>query len=121
MLQVSDSDRPGRIGTLPTADTRASRMTGGFIASLVLHALVALLVVFGLPWLTRVPPPVEQVLVIPVNVIVLGAKTASPSPAEMAMLPQEKAREVSRVEHMEAVPVEQNPVGRKNPIRGDFL
>jgi outer membrane biosynthesis protein TonB len=109
MLQVSDSDRPGSIGILPAADTRASRMTGGFIASLVLHALVVFLVVFGLPWLMQAPPPVEQVLVIPVNVIVLGAKTAAPSPAEMAMLPQEKAREVSKVEHTEAVPVEQNP------------
>jgi len=109
MLQVSDGDRASRIEALPTTDTLMRQMTGGSIASLVLHALVALLVVFGLPWLIRAPPPVEQVLVIPVNVIVLGEKTASPAPTDLAMLPQEKAREVSKVEHAEAVPVEQDP------------
>ena len=109
MLQVSDSDRLGRIGILPAADARASRMTGGFIASLVLHALVVFLVVFGWPWLTRAPPPAKQVLIIPVDVIMFGAKTAAPSSAQMAMLPQERAREVSKVDHTEAVPVEQEP------------
>jgi len=84
-------------------------MTDGFIASVVLHALVVFLLVFGLPWLTRAPPPAKQVLIIPVDVIMFGAKTAAPSPAPMAMLPQERAREVSKVVHTEAVPVEQEP------------
>jgi outer membrane biosynthesis protein TonB len=83
-------------------------MTGGFVASLVLHGLVMLLVIFGLPWLTQMPPPAEQV-VIPVNLVVLGEKTASPPSPTVAPLPQEKAREVSKTAPPEAVPVAQTP------------
>jgi outer membrane biosynthesis protein TonB len=108
MLQLSDSDLPSRIETLPAADPRTDQMTGGVIASSVLHALAILLVIFGLPWLTHAPPPLEQ-LVIPVDLVVLGDKTASPPAPAVAPLPQERAMEISKEAHMEAVPVPQTP------------
>jgi hypothetical protein len=83
-------------------------MGGGFIASLALHAIVILLVIFGWPWLMRAPP-VEQVVVISVNLVVWGERTAAPSSEKTATLPQERAQEVSTVDHPEAVPVEQAP------------
>jgi outer membrane biosynthesis protein TonB len=108
MLQVSDRGIPGGIEMRPAADRRLDPMTGGFVASLVLHGLVMLLVVFGLPWLTQMPPPVQQV-VIPVNLVALGDKTASPPSPTVAPLPQEKAREVSKTAPPEAAPVAQTP------------
>jgi outer membrane biosynthesis protein TonB len=106
VLAVADGDLLAPIGLLPTADMRMRHMAGGFVASVILHVLVVLLVVFGWPWLKQAPPP-EQVLVIPVNLVVFGEKTASPAPAQVATLPQEQARETSTVNHPEAVPVEQ--------------
>jgi len=108
MLVVSNTDAPIRIELPPDAGRGAKPMAGGFIASLALHAIVILLVVFGWPWLMRVPP-VEEVIVIPVNVVVWGEKTAAPSSEKTATLPQERAPEVSTIDHPEAVPVEQAP------------
>jgi outer membrane biosynthesis protein TonB len=81
-------------------------MAGGGMASLALHVLVVLLIVFGWPWLRRAPPP-EQLLVIPVDLVVFGQKTAASAQAQVATLPQEQAREVSPRAHPEAVPPEQ--------------
>jgi len=108
MPAVSNTDVPIRIELPPDTDRGVKQMTGGLIASSVLHAVVILLVVFGWPWLMRAPP-VEQVVVIPVDLVVLGEKTAAPSSATAATLPQERAPEVSIVDHPEAVPVEQAP------------
>ena len=107
MFQVSDSDMPIRGTTFPGIPTRMKQMSGGLIGSFVLHLLVILLIVFGLPWLTSTPPQVEQV--IPVNLVQLAENTGSPSSAEVAPLPQEKAKEVSTEQPAAAVPIEQTP------------
>jgi hypothetical protein len=91
----------------PRVDRRVGQMRGPLIGSSVLHVLLMLLTILGLPRLTRAPPLVEQV--VPVNLVQIGEKTAAPSPADVAPLPQEKAAEVSEAAPAEAVPVVQTP------------
>jgi hypothetical protein len=78
----------------------------GLTGSILLHGLVVLLVIFGLPWL-RFTPPVEQV--IPINLVLLGEKTTSPVADAVAPLPQAKAGETSNQRLATAVPPEQTP------------
>lgn len=49
----------------------------GFACALALHGLIALLIVFLLPWLTPVPPPEEQV--VPIELVQLADKTTAPA------------------------------------------
>ncbi|MDA8229785.1 MAG: hypothetical protein M0006_00435 [Magnetospirillum sp.] len=58
------------------------------VLSFVLHAAVLLLLIFG-PSLSRPPPQLEEA--IPVELVELGDRTASPWHAEKAQLPQEVA------------------------------
>src|SRR5579872_915043 len=81
-------------------------MTGGLIGSSMLHVLVVLLILFGLPRLPQSPP---QAMIMAVNLVRLGEKTAAPSSPERAPLPQEKAREVAKLEPAQPVPDAQTP------------
>jgi len=100
------SDMQIRFDSIPTDRKNTDRMMGGLIGSSALHFLV-LLLVFGLPWLMQGHS--QTVQIVPVNLVQLSKKTASPSSPEMAPLPQEKAKEVSNSETAEAVPVAQTP------------
>jgi colicin import membrane protein len=93
------------------------RMMGGLVGSSGLHLLVLLLLVFGPSWATQVPPPLEQI--VPINLVQLGDKTASPSSPQMAPLPQEKARETAPLQSAEAVPVAQTPPPQAAPHQAE--
>lgn len=82
-------------------------MRAGLFGSAVLHALVALLIVFGLPRLVETPAEVEQV--VPIDLVRLGDKTASPPAPEQAAMPQQEATEVSPQRPPDPVPVPQSP------------
>jgi hypothetical protein len=86
---------------------RKDPMRGGLVGSTLLHGLAALLVIFGLGWLTPAPAPVERV--ISVNLVRLGERTTSPVADAEAPLPQAKAEEVSQEHAATAVPVQQTP------------
>ena len=110
-VRVSDGDL--QIPFVPTSTDRgrhatcSDRITSGLLASAVLHLLVMLLLVFGLPWLTQAPP--QAVRIVPVDLVYLAEKTASPSSPQTAPLPQERAKEISKSESADAVPVPQTP------------
>jgi outer membrane biosynthesis protein TonB len=106
-----------RTETAPTHDKRTDRMTGGLIGASTLHLLVGLLIVLGELWPTQAPPQLARI--VSVNLIRLGEKTASPSSPELALVPQEKAREVSNLEPAEAVPVAKEPPPQAAPRRAE--
>jgi outer membrane biosynthesis protein TonB len=106
-LWAFDSGMQIKIESAPTDGQPVDRLTGGLIGSSVLHLVVVLLLVFGLRWLMQSPAQVAQM--VPVDLVQLGEKTASPSSPEMAPLPQEMAREILKSEPAEAVPVAQTP------------
>jgi outer membrane biosynthesis protein TonB len=103
MPQISDRDAEG----FPPSQTAVEPMRDGLIGSLALHVLALLLVIFGLPWLAKAPPPEERV--VPVNLVVLAESTTSPSAAVPAPLPQEKAREVAPAAPAPAIPAPETP------------
>ena len=82
-------------------------MRNGIIGSSMLHLLVALLVIFALPSLVR-PPPLEE-RIVPVNLVLLGARSTSPNAAIQAPVPQAQAPEQSTEAHPQAIPVPQSP------------
>ncbi len=98
-------------------ETPIDRMRGGLVGSSGLHLLVLLLLVFGPSWETRAPPPLEHI--IPINLVQLGDKTASPSSPEVAPLPQEKASETAPVQSVDAVPVAQTPPPQAAPPQAE--
>jgi len=104
MLKVSSGDAEFWAGL---RRPRADRFGCGLIGSLALHVLAALLIVFGLPSLLQTPPEVVQVM--PIDLVQLGAKTASPPAEEKAALPQERAAMSSTEQPPDAVPVPQTP------------
>jgi hypothetical protein len=87
------------------ADAQAKSMRDGIAASLALHIVAILLITLGLP--QRKPPPVEAI--IPVNLVQLGEKTASPTADIVAPLPQQQAPETAMSQPAEAVPAPQTP------------
>jgi outer membrane biosynthesis protein TonB len=101
---MSDHDMATGSGMSPEADRRADRISGPLVGSALLHVLVLLLVVFGLPWPES---PVEQV--IPIDLVFLDEKTASPPAETVATLPQERATESSELTPDQAIPAEQAP------------
>ena len=110
---------PSSAVRFPTTDLRMNRMRGGLIGSLALHLLVILTLVFALPWLMRVPPPQPIEKIVAINLVRLGDKTAAPSSAERAPLPQEKAKEVAKSEPADAVPVVQTPPPQAAPRQAE--
>ncbi|HUZ71957.1 MAG TPA: hypothetical protein VMU87_03130 [Stellaceae bacterium] len=107
MREMPDRDPTTGAAPLPADGKRIDRMAGGMIASSALHLVAALLLVFGLPWPTFVPPPVPQIM--SVNLVRLGAKTAAPPAPQHAPVPQAKATEVAKAAPAKAVPVAQAP------------
>ena len=79
----------------------------GLICSLALHGLAALLIFLGLPDLMQALPKPQQI--IPVDLVQLGDRTASPPAPQTAEVPQQKAPETSRVESPNPVPMPQVP------------
>jgi outer membrane biosynthesis protein TonB len=107
MLAISSGDMEFRAGLNATRGARADRFSRGLIGSLALHVLVALLILFGLPSLLQTPP--EAIQVVPIDLVQLGAKTASPPAEEKATLPQEQASMTSTEQPIDPVPVPQAP------------
>jgi len=91
----------------------AGRRSLGAACSFVLHIAVALLVIFGLPRLWS--PPAEAPVVVPVDLVQLGDKTASPAEDQKAAVPQQQATETATVDSPEAVPVPQTPPPAPQP------
>lgn len=79
----------------------------GPLASLILHALAASLIILGLPSLLE-PPPAPPELV-PVDLVELGPKSLSPAHRQTAAIPQQKAPEVSRMTPANPVPIPATP------------
>jgi outer membrane biosynthesis protein TonB len=97
-----------------TGGTRTDRIGLGAICSVVLHVVAALLIIFGLPSLL-LPPP-EAVQLVPVDLVRLGEKTASPTSPEKAAVPQEKATETAVAEPTDPVPAPQVPPPAPEPV-----
>jgi hypothetical protein len=71
-------------------------MPVGAVLSVFLHIIVALLAVFGLPFIVEPPPPVEES--IPVDLVPLGATTTAPPPKADEVKPEEKPPEPPKQE-----------------------
>ncbi len=67
-----------RIVTPHVAPESSWDMPLGAVLSVFLHLVVALLAIFGLPFIVTPPPPIEEA--IPVELAPLGAESASPQP-----------------------------------------
>jgi outer membrane biosynthesis protein TonB len=106
MLPIQSISAEISVERRPTSRKDAEGIGPGLICSLALHVLVALLIVFGLP---RWAPPPQVEAVIPVDLVRLGERTASPSRQEKAALPQEKAPENSKLKPANPVPLAQAP------------
>lgn len=83
-----------------------NRIGCGVIGSLVLHVVAVLLIVFALPSLLLAPPAERLV---PIDLVRLGDRAASPPSPDRAALPQETAREIATVAPADPVPMAQNP------------
>jgi outer membrane biosynthesis protein TonB len=102
MLAVTERDLDIRLERKPR-----ERMGLGFLGSLALHAVTALLILFLLPSLIATPP--EPASVVPIDLVTLGARTAAPPAEQQAALPQEQAKETAEHDVAEPVPEPQAP------------
>lgn len=107
MRPTFDSDPGIDTEPTPTDGKHIGQMTNGLIASSGLHLLVTLFLVFGLVPLTRAPPHVAQI--VSINLVQFGDKTTSRPSLDRAPVPQEQAREISKSDPAEAVPVANQP------------
>lgn len=88
-------------------DPHAESMRWGIVGSVVLHGAALLFALaVGLAGLNEMPPSER---IVPVELVRLGEKTASPASAHVARVPQEKAKEVAPSEAATAVPVPETP------------
>lgn len=92
----------------PERERRGERIGRGLACSLGLHAALALLIFFGLPSLVELPPRAEQLL--PVDLVQLGAKTASPARQAKADLPQARAPAAAGLQPPGPAPVADTPL-----------
>ncbi len=102
MLAVTERDLELRPGRSPR-----ERLGPGFLGSLALHGVVALLILLLLPSLLATPPEPEQI--VPIDLVTLGARTAAPPADQQAALPQEQAKETAERDVTDPVPVPQTP------------
>ena len=86
---------------------RADRPVAGLLGSSVMHLVGVLLLVFGLPWLFDASPQITPP--VPVNLVQLADKTASPAAPELAQVPQTLATESANATPAQPVPVPQTP------------
>ena len=89
----------------PIEGRAGDRMRDGLIRSSALH-LVALALLIGLPWLDQPPP---QLVVVPIDMVVLGPRTGAPPAPATAALPQQPAPEDAEAEQPQAVPEPGSP------------
>ena len=80
-----------RFATPQTTPDSTWEMPLGVILSIALHLLVALLAIFGLPFMVEPPPPVEES--VPVDLVPLGETTTSAPPKAEQQQPVEKPAE----------------------------
>jgi hypothetical protein len=104
-------DRIDASGSRVPAEGRRDGIGRGLALSLLLHGLVALLIVLGLSGLMQpaIAPPLQLV---PVDLVQLGAKTASPPRQQTAAVPQDPAPETSPLAPADPVPLPQTPPPR---------
>jgi len=102
MLAVTGRDLEIRLESKPREP-----MGFGFLGSLALHAVAALLIVFLLPSLLATPPEPAQVM--PIDLVELGPRTAAPPAEQQAALPQEPAKEIAERDVADPVPEPQTP------------
>jgi outer membrane biosynthesis protein TonB len=114
MSLSSWGDAETRIEHQQAAARRADWIGAGVVYSVMLHALAVLLIVLVLPSLLQAPP--EAVEVIPIDLVQLGDKTASPPAPEKAEVPQEKAAETAAQEPTNPVPVPETPPPAPEPV-----
>lgn len=107
MLAISSGDLEFWTELNATRGARADRLRRGLVGSLALHVSAALLILFGLPSLVQTPPEATQI--VPIDLVQLGAKTASPPAEEKAALPQEQAAMIATEQPTDPVPVPQTP------------
>ena len=107
-------DAETRVERQRAGTSRTDRIGVGAICSAVLHAVAAALIVFGLPSLLKAPPEVAQF--VPVDLVRLAEKTASPPSPEKAAVPQEKATETAVAEPADPVPAPQTPPPAPEPV-----
>jgi outer membrane biosynthesis protein TonB len=102
VLAVTETDLAARLERKPR-----EKLGRGFVGSLALHAVLALLILFLLPSLLSTPPEPEQV--VPIDLVRLGDRTAAPPSPERAALPQEQARQTAERDVADPVPAPQTP------------
>ena len=71
-------------------------MPVGLVLSVLLHLLIALLAIFGLPFIADEPPQVEES--VPVDLVPLGDITAAPAPKPAELKPPEPPKEAAKPE-----------------------
>lgn len=106
MLRATQGDSnqhiPVRGTTLDAVVTsRMYRMRGGLAGSLGLHLLLLAAILI---WPFLSPPPPEE-LAMPINLVRFAAKTTAPAAARSAPMPQQQAKEETKVEHSQNIPV----------------
>ena len=102
MLAVTERDLEIRLERRPR-----ERLGRGFLVSLALHGVAALLIFFLLPSLLATPP--EPAALVPIDLVTLGERTAAPPAEQPASLPQEQATQTAEREVADPVPVPQTP------------
>ena len=87
---------------------RADRIGWGLVCSAVLHVLIALLFVFGLPKLLQAPPPVEEP--VPVELVEFDGVSTSPGRQKEAGPQHEKPPDSAKPE-----PPKRDPLAEVEP------
>ena len=94
---------------------RADRIGWGLVCSAVLHVLIALLFVFGLPKLLQAPPPVEEA--VSVDLVEFDGVSTSAGRQKEAGRQQEKPPDSPKPEPPKRDPLaEVNPQPREKPL-----
>lgn len=104
-LRPPTRDKPMR-GPPARDGISRDRIGSGMIFSLFFHVAALMMIVLGLPHLLRAPP---AEMLVPIDLVRLGEKTASLPAQETAKLPQETARETATSEPAEPVPLAAPP------------
>jgi hypothetical protein len=107
MLPMSFSDAETSLAPQRASGQGGERIGRGLICSALLHGLAALLIAFALSGAPQAPPDVA--LVVPVDLVRLGERSAAPPRQQPAALPQQEAPEISSLKPANPVPEPQMP------------
>ena len=107
MLRATQGDSnqpiPVRGMTLDAVVTsRKGGMRGGLAGSLGLHLLLLAAI---LAWPFLVPPPPPEEVAVPINLVRFADRTTAPPAARSAPMPQQQAKEETKVEHSQNIPL----------------